>query len=41
MYQKVEALTARDIADVIAFVVGRPRRVAINEVLIRPGKQPL
>ncbi|MCP9488514.1 MAG: SDR family oxidoreductase [Solirubrobacteraceae bacterium MAG38_C4-C5] len=41
MYEKVEALTSQDIADVIAFAVGRPRRVAINEVLIRPSKQPL
>jgi len=41
MYEKVEALEAQDIADVIAFTVGRPRRVAINEVLIRPSKQPL
>jgi len=40
MYEKVEALTAHDIAEVIEFAVGRPRRVAINEVLIRPSKQP-
>ncbi len=39
MYEKVEALTSQDIADVIEFAVGRPRRVAINEVLIRPSKQ--
>jgi len=40
MYDKVEALTAQDIADVIEFAVGRPQRVAINEVLIRPSRQP-
>ncbi|MDQ3608330.1 MAG: SDR family oxidoreductase [Actinomycetota bacterium] len=40
MYEQVEALTAQDIAEVIEFAVGRPRRVAINEVLVRPGKQP-
>ena len=40
MYDKVEALTSQDIADVIAFAVGRPGRVAINEVLIRPSRQP-
>ncbi len=40
-YEEVEALEAQDIADVIAFAVGRPRRVAINEVLIRPAEQPL
>jgi NADP-dependent 3-hydroxy acid dehydrogenase YdfG len=41
MYESVEALTAQDIADLIAFAVGRPRRVSISEVLIRPTKQPL
>ncbi len=40
MYDEVEALTSQDIADVIAFAVGRPGRVAINEVLIRPSRQP-
>ena len=40
-YEEVEALEAQDVADVIAFAVGRPRRVAINEVLVRPAQQPL
>jgi|SRR5689334_17937949 NADP-dependent 3-hydroxy acid dehydrogenase YdfG len=35
----VELLRADDIADAIAYVVTRPRRVAINEVLIRPTEQ--
>ena len=35
----VERMQADDIADVITFVVTRPRRVAINEVLIRPTEQ--
>jgi NADP-dependent 3-hydroxy acid dehydrogenase YdfG len=35
----VELLHADDIADAIAYVVTRPRRVAINEVLIRPTEQ--
>ena len=35
----VEALEAEDIADAIAYIVTRPRRVAINEVLIRPTEQ--
>jgi NADP-dependent 3-hydroxy acid dehydrogenase YdfG len=35
----VERLEARDIADAIAYVVSRPRRVAINELLIRPTEQ--
>jgi NADP-dependent 3-hydroxy acid dehydrogenase YdfG len=32
-------MQAGDIADAIAYVVTRPRRVAINEVLIRPTEQ--
>lgn len=35
----VERLEAGDIADAIAYVVTRPRHVAINEVLIRPTEQ--
>lgn len=35
----VERLEAQDIAEAIAFVVTRPRRVAINEVLVRPTEQ--
>jgi NADP-dependent 3-hydroxy acid dehydrogenase YdfG len=35
----IESLEAHDIADAIAYVVTRPRRVAINEVLIRPTEQ--
>jgi NADP-dependent 3-hydroxy acid dehydrogenase YdfG len=34
-----EPLAAEDIADVIAYLVTRPRRVAINELLIRPTEQ--
>ncbi len=34
-----EALSADDIADAIAFAVGQPDRVAINELLIRPKGQ--
>jgi NADP-dependent 3-hydroxy acid dehydrogenase YdfG len=30
---------ARDIADAIVYIVTRPRRVAINEVLVRPTEQ--
>ncbi len=41
MYARVEALTAQDIAELITFAVGRPQRVSISEVLIRPTKQPL
>ena len=33
------AITADDIAEIIAFAVGRPRRVALNEILVRPAGQ--
>jgi hypothetical protein len=33
-------VTAADIAEVIAFAVERPRRLAINEILLRPANQP-
>jgi NADP-dependent 3-hydroxy acid dehydrogenase YdfG len=35
----MERMESEDIADAIAYVVTRPRRVAINEVLIRPTEQ--
>jgi NADP-dependent 3-hydroxy acid dehydrogenase YdfG len=35
----VERLHADDIADTIAFIVTRPRRVAVNEILVRPTDQ--
>jgi NADP-dependent 3-hydroxy acid dehydrogenase YdfG len=38
-FADVESLQATDIADAIAHIVTRPRRVAINEVLIRPTEQ--
>jgi NADP-dependent 3-hydroxy acid dehydrogenase YdfG len=34
-----EPLEAQDIADAILFIVTRPRRVAVNEVLVRPTEQ--
>ena len=39
MYRAV-AILPQDIAEVIAFAVGRPRRVSLNEILIRPTAQP-
>ena len=39
LYDKAE-VTAGDIAEVIAFVLARPRRLAINEILLRPAGQP-
>jgi NADP-dependent 3-hydroxy acid dehydrogenase YdfG len=38
-FQGLERLQAEDIADAIAYIVSRPRHVAINEVLIRPTEQ--
>ncbi len=38
-FADTEVLEAGDIADAIAYVVTRPRRVAINEVLVRPTEQ--
>jgi NADP-dependent 3-hydroxy acid dehydrogenase YdfG len=36
---RVERLTAEDIAEAIGYIVTRPRRVAVNELLIRPTEQ--
>jgi NADP-dependent 3-hydroxy acid dehydrogenase YdfG len=38
-FANVERLEADDIAEVITFIVTRSRRVAINEVLVRPTEQ--
>jgi len=38
-FDGVERLLAEDVADVISFIVTRPRRVAVNEVLMRPTDQ--
>src|SRR5580700_701709 len=38
-FGSIERLEADDIADVIAFIVTRPRHMAINEVLVRPSEQ--
>ncbi len=39
MWGPVEVLESEDIADAVAFTVTRPRRTAVNEVLIRPTEQ--
>src|SRR5256885_2608977 len=36
MFANAESLHAEDIAETIAFIVTRPRRMAVNEVLVRP-----
>jgi NADP-dependent 3-hydroxy acid dehydrogenase YdfG len=38
-FRGVERLEAEDIADAIAYVVTRPRRMAVNEILVRPTQQ--
>jgi NADP-dependent 3-hydroxy acid dehydrogenase YdfG len=38
-YVKDLAITAEDIAAVIAFAVSRPHRMALNEILVRPTAQ--
>jgi NADP-dependent 3-hydroxy acid dehydrogenase YdfG len=38
LYDRAE-VTAEDIAEVIAFTLSRPRRLAINEILVRPAGQ--
>ncbi|MFD4636170.1 SDR family NAD(P)-dependent oxidoreductase [Lentzea sp. NPDC058436] len=38
-YSAMELLRAEDVADTIAFIVTRPRHVAVNEVLVRPTDQ--
>lgn len=38
-FEGVERLVSEDIADAIAYIVTRPRRVAVNELLIRPTEQ--
>jgi NADP-dependent 3-hydroxy acid dehydrogenase YdfG len=35
------SITAQDIAEVIAFAISRPRRMTLNEILIRPTGQTL
>jgi NADP-dependent 3-hydroxy acid dehydrogenase YdfG len=38
-FSGVERLTSDDVADAIAYIVTRPRHVAVNELLIRPTEQ--
>ena len=32
-------MRSQDIADAIAYIVTRPRHIAVNEILIRPTEQ--
>jgi NADP-dependent 3-hydroxy acid dehydrogenase YdfG len=38
-FEQTEKLEAVDIAETIAFIITRPRHMAINEVLVRPTEQ--
>jgi NADP-dependent 3-hydroxy acid dehydrogenase YdfG len=38
-FADIDRLQSEDIADAIAYIVTRPRRVAVNELLIRPTEQ--
>src|SRR5215212_5580355 len=40
MRKRLDALQAEDIANAIAYAVMQPERVSVNEVLIRPTRQP-
>jgi NADP-dependent 3-hydroxy acid dehydrogenase YdfG len=40
-FYEATAITADDIAEVIAFAVTRPRSVSLNEILVRPTAQSL
>jgi NADP-dependent 3-hydroxy acid dehydrogenase YdfG len=35
----MQPMGAEDIADAIAYIVTRPRHVAVNEILVRPTEQ--
>ena len=39
LYEQL-AITADDIAEIIAFAVTRLRRLTLNEILVRPTAQP-
>jgi NADP-dependent 3-hydroxy acid dehydrogenase YdfG len=40
-FADMERLQSEDIAEAVAYVVTRPRRMAVNEILIRPTEQQL
>ncbi len=40
LLEQLDPLKAEDIANAIVYVVTRPDRVSINEILIRPSQQP-
>lgn len=38
-FENLDMLQSEDIADAVAYIVTRPRHVAVNEILIRPTQQ--
>ena len=40
-FGKMDPLLSEDIADAVAYIVTRPRRVAVNEMLVRPTNQEM
>jgi NADP-dependent 3-hydroxy acid dehydrogenase YdfG len=38
-FEGIERLEAEDIADAVLYIVTRPRRMAVNELLVRPTEQ--
>jgi NADP-dependent 3-hydroxy acid dehydrogenase YdfG len=38
-YASMETLQPEDVADAVSYIVTRPRRVAVNELLLRPTEQ--
>jgi NADP-dependent 3-hydroxy acid dehydrogenase YdfG len=40
-FYETTAITATDVAEIIAFAVSRPRSVSLNEILVRPTAQSL
>jgi NADP-dependent 3-hydroxy acid dehydrogenase YdfG len=40
-YRDSVAMPAQDIAEVIAFALGRPKRITLNEILVRPTIQTM
>ncbi|MFI6790728.1 SDR family oxidoreductase [Nonomuraea sp. NPDC050383] len=40
MKTRIDPLTPEDVAQVIAFTVGRPRHVNLPEIIVMPAKQP-
>jgi NADP-dependent 3-hydroxy acid dehydrogenase YdfG len=40
-YRDNVAMPAQDIAEVVAFALGRPKRITLNEILVRPTSQSM